>query len=106
LQLLQVLTMLSKLTRSASEHQTGTKKLQMQTECADRESNRDGKLTSIMAASLYFLTLRTILMATYNLCFLSQHSKHAPKGSCRDSSIGFQQSLHMPQQEDGSVFNL
>ena len=36
-------------------------------------------LTSIKAASRYFCTLRTILMATYSLFFLSQHSSTRPK---------------------------
>ena len=32
-----------------------------------------------MAASLYFCTLRTILIATYDLCLRSQHSRTLPK---------------------------
>lgn len=36
-------------------------------------------LASIIAASLYFFTFLTIFMATYVLCFLSQHSKTLPK---------------------------
>lgn len=38
----------------------------------------EATLASIMAASLYFLTFLTILIATYVLCFLSQHSRTRP----------------------------
>ena len=44
-------------------------------------------LTSIIAASLYFCTFRTILTATRLCVFLSQHSSTRPKVPARQQAL-------------------